>query len=59
MKIKLLVARAGVRFSQSVGEIIEVENAEALRMVAAGQAVTIQKKNKEFAFKKKVSETRA
>tara|TARA_R110000782_G_scaffold140532_1_gene233115 strand:+ start:366 stop:569 length:204 start_codon:yes stop_codon:yes gene_type:complete len=38
MLIKLLVSRAGVNFSQSAGEIVEVEAAEALRMIDAGQA---------------------
>ena len=37
MKVKLLVSRAGVDFSQNAGETIEVDEAEAGRMIAAGQ----------------------
>jgi hypothetical protein len=43
MLIKLLVSRAGVSFSQSAGEIVEVDNAEALRMISAGQAEAAKK----------------
>jgi hypothetical protein len=42
MKIKLLVARAGAGFSQNRGEEIEVGDAEALRMIAADQAVAVE-----------------
>jgi hypothetical protein len=38
MKVKLLISRAGPDFSQTAGEVIEVDQAEALRMIAAGQA---------------------
>lgn len=38
MKLKLLISRSGVEFSQVAGEIIEVDDVEALRMIAAGQA---------------------
>mgnify|MGYP000055850158 CR=1 FL=1 len=43
MLIKLLVSRAGVNFSQTAGDIVEVENAEALRMISAGQAEASKK----------------
>jgi hypothetical protein len=43
MLIKLLVSRAGVSFSQSAGEIVEVDNAEAVRMIDAGQAEAAKK----------------
>lgn len=42
MQVKLLVSRAGANFSQSRGEIVEVSDAEALRMVDAGQAELIR-----------------
>tara|TARA_R110000765_G_scaffold239093_1_gene341711 strand:- start:629 stop:832 length:204 start_codon:yes stop_codon:yes gene_type:complete len=43
MLIKLLVSRAGASFSQSAGEIVEVDNAEAVRMIDAGQAEASKK----------------
>ena len=43
MLIKLLVSRAGVNFSQTAGDIVEVENAEAVRMIDAGQAEASKK----------------
>jgi len=43
MLIKLLVSRAGVNFSQTAGDIVEVENAEALRMISVGQAEAAKK----------------
>lgn len=44
MEIKLLVSRSGVDFSQNAGDVITVEEAEGLRMIAAGQAETATKK---------------
>lgn len=38
MQVKLLQARAGVDFSQSRGDVIDVSEAEGERMIAAGQA---------------------
>jgi len=53
MLIKLLVSRAGVNFSQSAGEVLEIENAEAVRMIAVGQAEQVGKSKKyETATKK-------
>jgi len=43
MLIKLLVSRAGVNFSQTAGDIVEVDNAEAVRMIDAGQAEASKK----------------
>lgn len=42
-KIKLLVSRAGLGFSQTAGEEVAVDAAEAKRMIAAGQAVALKK----------------
>ena len=42
MKVKLLIARAGVGFSQNKDEIITVDDAEGLRMITAGQAILIE-----------------
>ena len=42
MKIKLLTSRAGVGFSQNVGDEIEVSDAEARRMIEAGQAAPVR-----------------
>lgn len=44
MKIKLLVSRAGIGFSQNAGEVVEVDEKEAARMIAKGQAEEIAKK---------------
>jgi hypothetical protein len=41
MQIKLLVGRAGVDFSQNRGDVIDVEEAQARRMIAAEQAVEV------------------
>lgn len=38
MKVKLLVSRGGIDFSQSPGDVVEVSAAEGKRMIAAGQA---------------------
>ena len=43
MLIKLLVSRAGVNFSQTAGDVVEVDNAEAVRMIDAGQAEASKK----------------
>ena len=43
MKVKLLCSRAGIDFSQAKGDTIEVDEAEAGRMIAAGQAEQISK----------------
>ena len=60
MEVKLLISRAGKDFSQSAGDIVEIEETEALRMIEAGQCVKIgevetatTKKKTEKAQKKK------
>jgi hypothetical protein len=42
MKLKLLVSRAGIGFAQTPGDIIEVDDAEAKRMIDANQAVAVE-----------------
>lgn len=42
MKIKLLVSRAGPAGAFNAGDEIEVENAEAARMIEAGQASPVR-----------------
>lgn len=42
MKIKLLTSRAGVGFAQSRGEEVDVSDAEAIRMIEAGQAEPVR-----------------
>lgn len=42
MKISLLVSRAGPGGSNNVGDQIEVSDAEAIRMIEAGQAVAVR-----------------
>lgn len=56
MKIKLLVSRAGPTVSQAVGDEIEVGEAEAARMIAAGQAVPVREERKETAVRKITAE---
>ncbi|WP_027949865.1 hypothetical protein [Haliea salexigens] len=43
MKVELLVSRAGADFVQSAGDIIDVGEEEALRLVASAQAVVVEK----------------
>lgn len=42
MKVRLLVARATVSGLQDIGDEIDVTDAEAIRMVDAGQAVPVR-----------------
>lgn len=49
MKVKLLVPRAGLDFSQNAGAEIEVSAAEGKRMVEAGQAVVVRSASPERA----------
>jgi hypothetical protein len=41
MRIRLMVPRAGAGFAQARGEEIDVSEAEAQRMIAAGQAEAV------------------
>ena len=38
MKVKMLVARAGVGFSNIRGEVADIEDGEAKRLIDSGQA---------------------
>lgn len=42
MKVRLLQGRAGVDFSQIPGEEIDVDQAEAIRMIERGQAEPVR-----------------
>lgn len=42
MKIKLLVSRAGVGFSQNRGDVVDVSDSDAVSMIAAGQAEAVR-----------------
>jgi hypothetical protein len=44
MKVKLLIARACADGAQSAGEIVDIEEATAKRMIAAGQCEPVSKK---------------
>lgn len=52
MKIKLLVSRAGAFGAQNAGEVIDVPDAEAARMIAAGQAQPVRRSKPERAVPK-------
>lgn len=39
VNVKLMVPRAGVGFSQNRGDVVAVPQAEAIRMIEAGQAI--------------------
>ena len=57
MKVKLLISRAGVGFSQNVGDEIEVSEAEGLCLIKAGQADAVEVR--ETATKKTATQKRA
>lgn len=42
MKVRLLVSRAVLGDPQTIGDVVEVENAEAVRMIEAGQAEPVR-----------------
>jgi len=53
MQVKLLVSRAAASGSQNRGDIVEVSDAEGVRMIKAGQAeATRAKKSPEKAVKR-------
>lgn len=56
MKVKLLTSRAGVDFSQSAGDIVEIGDAEAVRMIEAGQAEPVREARIERAVPKAAPE---
>jgi len=51
MKIKLLTSRAGVGFTQNIGDIVEVSAAEAEALVQRGQAELVRTPKVERAVK--------
>lgn len=60
MKIKLLQARATATGSENRGDVIDVENAEAIRMIEAGQAEAVRSaKSPEKAVKSSKAEKAA
>lgn len=46
MKVKLLVSRAGLSFTQNAGEVIEVGEDEGKALINASQAVPVTEKRK-------------
>jgi hypothetical protein len=46
MLVKMLVSRSGAGGASNAGDEIEVDTAEAERMIAAGQAVPVRKARK-------------
>jgi hypothetical protein len=65
MKVRLLVSRGGLEFSQTPGQEIEVSDDEGGRMIADGQAVSLEPETKpdttkpaKAATKSKTAETK-
>lgn len=56
MKIKLLVSRATAAGSENRGDVIEVSDKEAIRMIEAGQAEAVRSVSPERAVKRPRSE---
>lgn len=56
MKIKLLTSCAGAGFAWSVGDEIEVSDAEAARMIEVGQALPVREAEVEKAARKQRAE---
>lgn len=56
MKVRLLVSRAGVGFVQSPGDEIDVDAAEAVRMIERGQAEPVREAPPERAVPKQKAE---
>jgi hypothetical protein len=42
LKVKLLVSRCGTDFVQNAGEVVDIEDAEAKRVIDAGQGVAVE-----------------
>lgn len=42
MQVKLLIARATANGSENRGDVVEVSNGEAVRMIEAGQAEAVR-----------------
>lgn len=56
MKIKLLVSRATATGSENRGDVIDIDSAEAQRMIDAGQAEIVRSAKPEHATTKPKSE---
>ncbi len=56
MKIKLLTARAGALGAQNRGDVVDVPDAEAARMIEAGQAEPIRRVEPEKAVRRPKAE---
>lgn len=56
MKVKLLIARAGVDFTQNAGDEVEVSAEEGKRLIEAGQAAPVRENTPEKAVRKKTAE---
>ena len=51
MQIKLLIARATLTRSENRGDVVDVSDAEAIRMIEAGQAEAVRSVATEKAVK--------
>jgi len=49
VKVRLLTNRAGINFSQSIGQEIDVSDGEAQRLIASGQAEAVRERRVERA----------
>jgi hypothetical protein len=59
MKVKLLISRADATRAYGVGEIVDVPDGEAMRLIEAGKAVAAgAKPARENTAKKRVTEKR-
>jgi hypothetical protein len=47
VKVRLLVNRAGINFSQSTGDVVDVSDAEAQRLIASAQAEAVREQRVE------------
>lgn len=59
MKIELLTPRTGPSGAQNRGDVIEVSDAEAARMIEAGQATPVRAAEPERAVPKRKTEKAA
>jgi len=59
MKVKLLISRADAIRAYGVGDVVDVPDAEAARLIESGKAVAAEPKPaRENTAKKRVTETR-
>lgn len=54
--VRLLVGRAGHGFDQKPGDVVEVEQAEAVRMIERGQAAPVREAEPERTVRKPKAE---